>query len=106
MKAAALLVLLTACAPLPASLPWVRIDRSLSGAVVSREAAEAWAAQRKRDNAEHAKQLVDERERADASEARERAASWWRDNAPWVVTGSGLVGILLGVVLGSQIRPR
>ncbi len=103
MRIATLLFLLSACAPAASSLPSVRIDRSLSGAVVSREAAETIAVLRERERGWWAKQLEDERERVKTAQARENAAAWWRDNAPWVVIGASVLGIAGGFVLGSQI---
>jgi hypothetical protein len=97
---------IAACAPAPASLPWVRIDRSLQGAVVSREAAEAWVAQRKRDDGKHAKELEDEKERTRTAQVLKDSAVWWRDNGPMVGAGGTVLGIIIGVVLGSQIRWR
>lgn len=105
MRAIAL-SLLVACAPLPASLPAVRIDRSLSGAVVSREAAETIAALRERERGGWAKQLVDEQQKTKSAETRERAAAWWRDNAPWVIIVIGVAAFSAGAAAGSQLRPR
>ena len=98
------LVLLVACAPAPASLPAVRIDRSLFGAVVSREAAETIVANMKRRDGEWEKQLIDEQEKRQASEARERAAVWWKENAAWVIIGSSLAAAAAGFAVGSQIQ--
>jgi hypothetical protein len=83
-------------------LPHVRIDRSLHGAVVSREAAETIAILRERERASWQLQIEDEKERAAIAQAREQSATWWRDNAPWIVVGVGLISAAAGFVIGSQ----
>lgn len=103
MKLTALLVLLAACAPAPASLPSVRIDRSLSGAVVSREAAEVIAVLRERERGGWAKQNADEQRKTQTAEANERAARWWKDNAVWVIIVTGVLAFGGGAVAGSQV---
>jgi hypothetical protein len=108
VKAVAFL-LLCSCAQVvaPASLPYVRIDRSLPGAVCSREAAEALAARREMDRGEAAKKLVECNGRAvlagklyEAANKRAEANAWW-GTWGWVValvtgTVAGAGGIVIG----------
>jgi hypothetical protein len=81
----------------------VRIDRSLHGAVVSREAAETIAILRERERASWQLQIEDEKERAAIAQAREKSAAWWRDNAPWIVIGVGILSSAAGFLIGSQM---
>ncbi len=103
MKLAALLVLVTACAPVPASLPWVRIDRALEGSVCSREAAQAIVQRRAEERAEWKKQLIDCGERVDIAEAKAARAQWWERNAPWLIAVTGSLGIAVGGAVGIAI---
>lgn len=97
-------VLLCSCAAGPSSIPYVRIDRSLTGPVMSREAAEAIDAYRTRERAGYAKELVDEREKRKRAEAIERDAKWWRENWPWVVFGGVAAGFAVGFGAGISAR--
>ncbi len=92
-----------ACAPAPASIPWVRIDRSLSGPVMSREAAEAIDAYRTRDRAACAKQVIDCTARAEASDVKAQRGAWWEQNGPIVVGASSAAAFLLGILLGTLL---
>jgi hypothetical protein len=100
------MLLLVACAPAPASMPWVHIDRSLPGVVVSHAAAKVWAAQRIRDRATCDKAIDLEKENTHRAEVGKKAAEWWRDFGPPAIAGGTILGIIMGVVLGSQIRLR
>lgn len=103
MKAVALL-LLVACAPAPASLPFVRVDRSLKGAVVSREAAEAIAARLKRRDYEWEQKLIKAEAQRDKSDERARVGQWWKDNGPWLVGVAGAVGAAVGAAVGVAVE--
>jgi hypothetical protein len=108
VKAVAFL-LLCSCAQVvaPASLPYVRIDRSLPGAVCSREAAEALAARREMDRGEAAKKLAECNGRAvlagklyDAANKRAEANAWWGTWGGMLALVALVVGGSAGAVIG------
>lgn len=99
MKAVAL-VLLVSCAPAASSLPWVRVDSALPGAVCSREAAVSLAQARARERGEWQKRLIDCDERAALSDARAARAQWWERSAPWLIAAAGVLGLGIGAVVG------
>jgi hypothetical protein len=102
------LVLLAACAPVQSSsLPFVRIDRSLSGPVCSREALESSGLLRARERGEWRGRLVSCEGSAQLSgvqleQAQQRLAEaiWWQQNGLWVVTVTGLIAAGIGVGVG------
>jgi recombinational DNA repair protein (RecF pathway) len=100
MKRAALIVLLTACAPQAASLPWVTIDRSLSGVVCSREAAVAIAQRRIEERGEWQKKILDREEQAAIAKEQARQAQFWARHAPWMIPSGILLGLTLGATVG------
>jgi hypothetical protein len=102
-KLAIALALLCSCAQAPASLPFVRIDRSLSGPVCSREAAEALLQRRTLERAAWEQKILDCQERANVSEARAERAQWWERNAPWLIAVAGVIGASAGVALAIGI---
>jgi hypothetical protein len=98
------LMLLCSCAAQPASLPYVRVDPSLQGAVVSRKAAETIAELRIRERTVFEQQVADANQRTQVAEARERHNSWMADNWPWIVAVVGVVAGGAGVAFGSQLN--
>lgn len=95
-----------ACSPAPASLPWVSVDRTLRGAVCSRDAAIAIAQKRAEERGEWEKRMVDCGEQRELSEARAKRAQWWQVNAPWMIGGTGIVAIVVGFVAGFAVGER
>lgn len=108
------LLLLCSCAPvattIPSSLPYVRLDPSLTGAVISREAAIAVASRRIDDKAKCDIRVSDCQTRLQSAEQalaeqtkRADSAVWWRVWGPGLVTGTSsaaivAIGVLLGIV--------
>lgn len=103
MKAIAL-ILLCSCAAQPASLPYVRVDPSLRGAIVSREAAETIVELRIRERAALEQKVDDANQRTEVAEAREKHNSWMADNWPWIVSIVGVVAAGLGFAGGTQLN--
>ena len=111
------LLLLVACAPavtaIPSSLPYVRIDPALSGAVISREAAIVIAARRAEDKARlakanidaEAKQLATEYERDEANKRAENH-TWWADYGPILLLTATLASLGVGFGVGYGAAPR
>jgi hypothetical protein len=107
------LVLLCACtgpAAAPASLPWVRIDRTLSGPVCSREAAEVIAARREIERGQAAVKLIGceaknartERER-DAAGKEASSGRWWRTYGIPVIIGAAAISAAVGGAVGYEL---
>jgi len=103
------LLLLCSCSPvapaIPSSLPFVRVDPELTGAVISREAAIAVASRRIDDKARCDVRVTDCQARAQSAEQalaeqtkRAESSSWWRVWGPGLVAGIGSLGLVLGVV--------
>lgn len=111
----AALVLLCSCVPVaivtPSSLPFVRVDPALTGAVISREAAIAVASRRIDDKARCDVRVTDCQARATSAEQalaeqtkRSESSSWWRVWGPGLVAGTSsaaiaAIAVLLGIVL-------
>lgn len=100
----AMALAVSACATVPASHPWIKVDRALSGVVCSREAAESFARRRVEDYAEFLQKMEDCEERANKADARADAATWWQTNAPWLIVLMGVGAGAAGFVIGSQVR--
>lgn len=96
-------VFVSSCAAQAASLPYVRIDRSLPGAVCSREAAEVFARRQVTEYADFLKHVEQCEARAEQASIRADAASWWQSNAPWLVVLAGVGAGAVGFIIGSQI---
>lgn len=105
MRAIACIALM-ACAPQAASLPWVRIDNTLSGDVCSRDAAIIIAQKREQERGEWKKQIITCDERFEAADAKARQAQWWQVNAPWLIVGGAIVSAAVGFVAGFAIGER
>ncbi len=115
MKALAL-ALLCACsgpAAAPASLPWVRIDRTLSGPVCSREAAEVIAARREIERGYAAVALIacEARHAKTARELKEAlkdvdVGRWWRMYGIPIVIGAAAVSAAVGFGVGYELGKR
>ncbi len=103
MRLAAVFVLASACASAPASMPWVRVDRALDGAVCSRLAAETIAQRRAEERGQWQKKIFDCEERAAISDARAARAQWWERNAPWLIGIAGALGIAVGGAVGVAV---
>lgn len=106
MRAIALM-LVCSCAPMaasaPSSIPWVRVDRSLSGSVCSREAAEAMAMRREGDRLNADRILIDCEARGDAARAESKENKRRADSNAWWGSYGGLlvlVGIIGGIATG------
>ena len=100
------LLLLCSCAPvavatpIPSSLPYVRLDESLPGAVVSREAAVAILMRQERAKAACKAQAIECEARAEIARLalaeqtmRANKAAWWSTWGP-VLLLSGILGSL------------
>jgi hypothetical protein len=101
-------VVLASCAPVvaPASLPLLKIDPSLKGAVLSREAAEAVATKRLQYEAWCDQRVTDCETtnkilRRDRDEQRARADRhvWWSTYGPGLLGGGIAASFLAGVAL-------
>lgn len=103
MKAIAL-ILLCSCAAQPASLPYVRVDPSLQGAVVSRKAAETIVELRIRERAVFEQQVADANQRTQVAEAKQKSNAWMADNWPWMAAVLGVVAAGLGFAGGFSIQ--
>jgi len=110
-------LLLCSCAhvqmAIPASLPMVRVDPTLSGAVISREAAVALLSKRETERAEAAKKTVDLMAKAKVLEAnletetkRANEHSWWSVYGAPLVVCDFVVGVSIGAVIAVLIDRR
>jgi hypothetical protein len=115
VRALALALLCSCAAPLaqPSSLPRVRVDRSLSGPVCSREALETITTLRIRERTQFSTELnacVEEKKVAKSNEAhadkRADASEWWARYGPAVVSGTGVAAFLAGVGLMLALSAR
>jgi hypothetical protein len=112
MRALAIALIMCSCAPVvarptaPASLPLLRIDPTLEGAVLSRTAAEtvaikriqyqAWCEQRVTDCTTTQAIL---RHRLDEATARVARHVWWSTYGPGLLGGSVAISFLAGVAI-------
>jgi hypothetical protein len=107
-------LLLVACAPVvapaPSSLPYVTIDETIPGAVVSRKAAEVFAVKRMQDRAFCEQQLADcgttakiLRSRAETAEKVAARASWWEQHGLLLTVIVGLVTFFAGAGAGAAV---
>lgn len=121
IRIATALALLCSCATAarvtPSSLPYVRVDTSLPGAVMSREAAIVMTVKRAKALAECSVRIADCKAAREIAEAAARdmleyaqAVSWWHTYGPGFVVGVGVGGLvfgaLLGVLFGGLIHAR
>ena len=85
-----LLILLCSCAPvvtaIPSSLPYVRVDPELQGAVISRDAAIVVATKRIEDKARCASSMADCTARATSAEQALAEQTKRADNNAWLAT--------------------
>jgi len=104
-------MLLASCANMsPASLPFVRIDPSLTGAVVSRDAAIAIAAKRADDRAKCAAEQIDcdaralmlKQALAEQSSVAQKNL-WWGTYGGLLVLGGILTGLAAGFAAGFAV---
>lgn len=118
MKIAALL-LLCSCAPvvtaIPSSLPYVFVDESLTGAVVSRDAAIAILSRQEQTKAKCEARAIDCEARVRTMQIqRDSEAKRANENAWWSIYGPGLsgaigaisfvVGGVVGVLFGGLVK--
>jgi hypothetical protein len=83
---------------MPSSLPYVRVDPALQGAVISREGAIVVATKRSQDRARCAMELADCDARATRAERGEaQQAKLAQSNASWRIWGP--LGILAAAVI-------
>jgi hypothetical protein len=111
VRAVAFLLLASCAAPLaPSSLPTVRIDRSLEGAVCSRKAAETIATLRIRERTQWSTELnacLEDKAVATSgqehAEKRADAAEWWHRWGPGLVAGAAASAFVAGVAITSAV---
>lgn len=111
MMRALALALLCSCAPAavsaPSSLPHVRVDTALPGAVVSVDAARALLKKRDEERALCETRIIGCEARAQRAEKGEAAANeraearaWWQTYGPAIVLGSVVGALGAGFVIG------
>ena len=110
MRALAFVLLCSCAAKQASSLPVVTIDRSLSGAVISREGAEVIAVLRARERGRLGEYIIECEGQngllASEIEAQRKHAAtglWWSVNGPLVVVISAIASAALGVSGGFAI---
>ena len=114
-------IALISCAPpvlvAPSSLPALRVDGSLVGPVLSREAAQIVVAKRATERADFERKLLDlwadyKTSQAELKAANERAenAAWWAHWGPMLL-GIGIPSVAVlsiagGLLLGGRFNAR
>lgn len=104
-------ILLSSCAPvavaIPSSLPFVRLDPSLSGAVISREAAIVVATKREQDRAACDSKIIDCATTAlvltherDVAQKLAATNGWWRVWGPVLAAAAAFLGLGAGFAAG------
>ena len=113
------LLLIASCAPavtaIPSSLPYVRVDESLPGAVVSRDAAIAILSRQEHAKAQCNAKVIDCEARVklmqnqrDSELRRADANAWWSVHGPGLfgagVGVSVVIGVVVGLLFGSLVK--